>query len=66
MKPAKEKALELWERYNFYWKGESNLIIKQKITHNVIAEIIRVLKDYDIEDLEYWKKVSQEIYKIDD
>lgn len=66
MKNAKEKAKELWDRYNFYWKEDSNLIIKQKITHNVIAEIVRTLKDYDIEDLDYWNKVSLEIYKIND
>lgn len=66
MKNAKEKAKELWDRYNFYWKEESDLIIKQKITHNIIAEIRRVLNDYDIEDSEYWDKVGLYIYHIED
>lgn len=62
----KDKAKELWDRYNFYWKEESDLIIKQKINTNVIAEIVRTLREYDIEDLDYWNKVSIEIYKIND
>lgn len=66
MKNAKDKAKELWDRYNFYWKEESDLIIKQKINTNIIAEIVRILRDYDIEDLEYWNKVGIEIYKIND
>lgn len=66
MKTAKDKAAELWERYNFYWKEESDLIIKQKIAYNVVAEIVRTLRDYDIEDLEYWNKVTLYIYHIED
>lgn len=66
MKHPREKALELWNRYNYYWKEDSDLIIKQKITHNIIAEIVRTLRDYDIEDLDYWLLVNQYIYNIED
>lgn len=65
MKNAKDKAKELWDRYTFYWKEESDLIIKQKISTIVIAEIIRTLREYDIEDLEYWHQVGIEIYRIE-
>lgn len=64
MKNAKDKAAELWKRHTFYYK-EPDLETKQRIALQ-IAEIIRVLRNYDIEDLEYWNKVSIEIYKIND
>lgn len=64
MKNAKDKANDLWIRHRFYY-DEPDLISKQRIALQ-IAEIIRVLRDYDIEDLEYWNKVSLEVYKIND
>jgi len=64
MKNAKDKAAELWKRHTFYYK-EDSLISKQRIALQ-IAEIIRTLREYDIEDLDYWNKVSLEIYKIND
>jgi hypothetical protein len=64
MKNAKDKANQLWTIHKFYY-NETDLISKQRIALQ-IAEIVRVLRDYDIEDLEYWNKVSLEIYRIND
>lgn len=69
MKPSiepEDMAKRIWETYSFYWIEESELIQQQKITHNIIAEIVRVLRMYGIEDLDYWNKVGIEIYRIND
>lgn len=60
----KDKARQLWTIHNYYYK-ESDLVAKQRICLQ-ISEIVRVLRDYNIEDLEYWNNVSLEIYKIND
>ena len=62
----KDKALDLWNTYNFYWKEESVLKTKQKIVTSIIAEIISTLREYNIEDFGYWHEVSLYIYHIED
>ena len=64
MKSPKDKANQLWTIHNYYY-NEPELVAKQRICLQ-ISEIVRVLRDYNIEDLECWNKVSLEIYKIND
>ncbi len=57
-----DKAKEFLKRHDFYWR-DSELMKKQRIELE-IAEIIRVLRSYGIEDFDYWNEVSKKVYEI--
>ena len=56
-----EQADVLWQRQIFYF-NEPKLVSIQKIGLQ-IGEIVRVLRQYEIEDLDYWSEVKKIIYK---
>ncbi len=56
-----ETADRLWNNHTFYWL-ESELMARQKVNMQ-IQEIVCNLRNYGIEDFEYWNQVSLLIYK---
>lgn len=59
---SKEKALDMWKIHTYYW-NEPELIAKQQIILQ-IAGIVRALKMYKPEDVDYWNEVKKHIYEI--
>lgn len=56
-----EEAERLWKIHAFYWMDDT-LEAKQRITLH-IQEIVRTLRKYGIEDLDFWHKVGKLIYE---
>lgn len=61
MLTPQEQADNMWKFHAFYWIDDTSEA-KQRIVFH-IQEIIRTLRRYGIEDLDYWNEVKKLIYE---